>query len=406
MQGEVMSTTLTVAEAPSFTPRSRPRIRLEFVDGIRALMALWVVLGHTAKYLFFPSLRQDRLSLWAQRHAYHLIISAFEAHLAVAIFIVLSGFCLAIPLVHSPALALPGGTATFFKRRAWRILPPYYALIIFSLVVQAAVSHVLHQPLDNSRDHFLGRPYSAYIAHLFLLQNVSPPEWNTISGPLWSIATECQIYILFAIVLLPSVRKYGITPTIAVAAIVGRVLDFAFERVFPDNLIFPAFTTLFLMGVLTAMLAIPTSVHRKKPLPHIPATILSLALVILTAEDQYWTDFIAAAAVCGLLVYFTHFVNRLGELDEPRGHLWLENRPLVWIGAFSYSLYLIHMTLINVIFVLTPATLSATKHTLILLASLPLILACAYGFHLIFERPFMNLKPRLPKPFHERHDIF
>jgi len=50
----------------------------------------------------------------------------------------LSGFCLAI------APARDGwhlrGTLRFARRRAWRILPPYWAALVFSLAIAATVT--------------------------------------------------------------------------------------------------------------------------------------------------------------------------------------------------------------------------------------------------------------------------
>ena len=47
--------------------------------------------------------------------------------LSVPLFIVLSGSCLALPLLRDGGL--PGGWRGFFRQRAWRILPVYFTAL-------------------------------------------------------------------------------------------------------------------------------------------------------------------------------------------------------------------------------------------------------------------------------------
>ncbi|WP_410959855.1 acyltransferase family protein, partial [Salmonella sp. SAL4356] len=64
--------------------------------------------------------------------------SLVTGHLAVSIFIVISGFCLALPVVAAGD-RMRDGSLNFFKRRARRILPPYYGALAFSLLLIATV---------------------------------------------------------------------------------------------------------------------------------------------------------------------------------------------------------------------------------------------------------------------------
>ena len=57
-------------------------------------------------------------------------------HLAVDVFIVLSGFCLMLPVARSGG-ALADGARGFFVRRARRILPPYFAAFTISVALTA-----------------------------------------------------------------------------------------------------------------------------------------------------------------------------------------------------------------------------------------------------------------------------
>ena len=70
-------------------------------------------------------------------------------------------------------------------------------------------------------------------------------------------------------------------------------------------------------------------------------------------------------------------------------------RRLVWLGAISYSVYLVHFPLIHI---LSPAVMhipSTTSGEVIAgFVRLPMLVGLGYLFHLAFERPFMLGHPR------------
>jgi len=119
--------------------RSGPtgRVEFAFADGLRALAALTIAIYHS--YLFTGHTGQARSGLPRAMRVLQL------GHLAVPVFIVLSGFVLMLPVARRADGALAGGAAGFLRRRARRILPPYYAALALSLGLIAAA------PLLQSR---------------------------------------------------------------------------------------------------------------------------------------------------------------------------------------------------------------------------------------------------------------
>src|SRR3954451_14897964 len=104
------------------TAEARPR--LAGLDGLRGLAALFVVVHHVFLRAF-PGYPADRAPLWARPFIY--------GRFAVVVFIVLSGFSLALsPAHHGWQL---GSVAQFAYRRARRIVPAYWAALGFSLAV-------------------------------------------------------------------------------------------------------------------------------------------------------------------------------------------------------------------------------------------------------------------------------
>lgn len=106
------------------------------------------------------------------------------AHLAVSVFIVVSGFCLMLPVLRAGG-QLRGGAWTFLTRGALRILPPYYAAVGLTLLLIWRVF-----PAHSGSDFDGGLPVTAPVVgwHLLLLQDMLAPY--KISGVLWSIAVE------------------------------------------------------------------------------------------------------------------------------------------------------------------------------------------------------------------------
>src|SRR5262245_17117716 len=114
------------AAAPN--PQEPPRrMHLKHVEGLRAIAALVVFLNHAYAQVWEQQGARPPAGLLSP-----LRYSMVAGHLSVAVFIVISGFCLALPVVKNGD-ELRGGVLAFLKRRAWRILPPYYAAMALSL---------------------------------------------------------------------------------------------------------------------------------------------------------------------------------------------------------------------------------------------------------------------------------
>jgi len=108
------------AHAEATAERSAPQAKLRyfpFLEGMRALAALVVVFNHIYAEVFPPEQGRTPSGLLGLS-SYFMVLG----HLAVTVFIVISGFCLAIPVVNNGG-AMVGGFQRFIKRRARRILP-------------------------------------------------------------------------------------------------------------------------------------------------------------------------------------------------------------------------------------------------------------------------------------------
>ena len=123
-----MSITSSTENTKAFTSKA-PRVRLDYLDGLRGLAALYIVLFHLSFRLWalvnpFPH------SLLAKGVFLLNTLFLSYGHYAVPVFIVLSGYCLMLPVVRNGNGTLPKGFMDFMRRRARRILPPYYAALV------------------------------------------------------------------------------------------------------------------------------------------------------------------------------------------------------------------------------------------------------------------------------------
>lgn len=363
-----------------------PRLRLDYLDGIRALCALLVLFGHVGDGGFF-----------AQGHvSVPLILRPFLAlftydRYAVAIFIILSGYCLMLPVARTPEGTLPGGIRGFFKRRARRILPPYYAALVLALCIPRVVPYSGPPP-----------PWDAGSigAHLLLVHNLFTRWMFSIDGVMWSVGTEVDIYVLFALLLLPLYRKLGMAGVIVVAFAIGMAPHFLLHKWLDP--VAPWYVGLFALGMAAALVSFSPQPTWRRLQADLPwawfAGTLSVMLVIafllkpawLTAYPYYITEpLVGIAAVCGLIHYTRLVVTETGA-SSPLLRL-LESPWLVRMGLFSYSIYLMHSPLLDApVNVLHLSAWSPhVKFLALWLVVLPLVLLGCYLFHLAFERPFM-----------------
>ena len=171
------------------TEATVPTHRVEWLDGVRALAAFFVVLHHSWLMTVggYPATNGPWFTDWL-----------VYGHLAVSVFIVVSGYSLTLtPAKHG--MQLKGGWWGFLRRRFWRIVPPYWAALgLVAVLIGAGLTGPANGPEFSPRDFFV---------HLFLVQdaigNVSP------NGAFWSIAVEWHIYFLFPL-LLVGFRRFGI----------------------------------------------------------------------------------------------------------------------------------------------------------------------------------------------------
>lgn len=387
---------------------------LLYLDGLRGVTALFVVLHHV-----FAEVCPNADGAGLPRKIALLLHPLAFGHLAVGVFIVLSGFVLMLPVVLSPHGGWGrGGVGGFLLRRARRIMPPYYAALAASLLLIWGFSRQLGS-VQNVRWDVALPAFTppVLLSHVLLAHNFSTDWLFRINPPFWSIAVEWQIYFMFALLLLPLWQQTGYKGVWTVVFLLGAGPHFLLPPEMSGDWFCPWYLILFTMGMASASIAFgpqsPPNLSRQTVLRRRAkwvALLFALGTLATTSfgiarwyENLLPSDLFLGGATASFLVYAATFARTSGAQQSlPFLVRLLQSRAALALGAFSYSLYLVHFPLLSLIHAFlrphfAPSPLGTLERLMVLYGvGVPLCLAVGYAFHLAFERPFLS-KSKKPK---------
>ncbi len=349
--------------------------RAASIESLRAVAALSVLVCHvTLFYIVLGTANQAFLD----PPAFQQLL--YAGGFGVSLFFALTGYLIFRPFakrLYGEGPTIPLGT--YATNRLLRIVPLYLVCMAVVLALQ-------------------GESLSTWIRFFTFTQNLSPETAGQVNGPAWSLAVELQFYVLlplfaFAVGWLArgSLRAAAvIVAAVAVGSLVARIL-----LVYPVDAANPTWhyrlTTNFMFfapGMLLALLEIGL---RKRPL-RLPGPLASADLW-LVASIALWAIVAFAGYDLDFLVAFGSFLALAAcVLPLKRGPLFatLQLRPLALLGIASYSLYLWHVPLLEL---LTDAGASPQLGALAALA-IPIAIAIAFLSYRVIEEPFLRLRGR------------
>lgn len=380
------------------TATSAPLPFLPYLEGLRGLAALYVVLFHV------------RIRIEPQYAAFGPVVDLLPfrgqfllyGHYAVGIFIVISGFVLTLPIAVRGSLV--GGWRGFLKRRARRLLPAYYAALTLSV------------PFYLWRAQYEGTPHSAltvvgqYLAHVLLVHDLNQHTIWGINSPLWSVAVEVQIYVLFILVLLPLLLRRGLMTAIGAAFAIGYLPSIYAALRHVDSATADRasfwFLGLFALGSAAALVAYDASDRYARIRTGFPWKTLALSsgiafLVLLVRLPP--NDPAGIGSLLDVLLGISAASGFLAIANDQRAGrrslvaTILGWRPFVVLGTFSYSLYLIHDPLVLPAMHYLALVPPALRLTLAFGVVVPGIVGLAYLFARMFEFPFVSATRRSVK---------
>jgi len=152
----------------------KQRDRIQQIDGLRGIAVFSVIFLHFYVHQFSEAF---------QRISPNFLTFCEQSSWGVDLFFVISGFL--IGGILQDRVSSSRGVKAFYLRRAFRILPLYYALVLIAFAPALSGSY--------------GAARIPLLSYLFFFQNVSKSFGLIpvpILGPLWSLAVEEHFYLL------------------------------------------------------------------------------------------------------------------------------------------------------------------------------------------------------------------
>lgn len=386
--------------SPPEAPPAPPQLRghLPVLDGIRGVAILMVMVHHLA--ILTP---RTPLETWFMR------VAQLGAH-GVDLFFVLSGFLITGILLDSRGS--PGYFRRFYIRRALRIFPIYYAVLVVVFVV-TPILHGLRDPALGGLEILkLKAPhapwYFAYASNIYFAIHNSFMIHEL--GPTWSLAVEEQFYLTWALVVA------WLSPRRLRQACVGLIVAAAAWRIgLWQNAsgwlviwvsTFSHLDALAVGALIAGLLRPPGAAVRWLRRAALPLLALGLAVslpLFLRGELRFDS---------GLFLCFGYppLVFGMGALlvlllfapPESRLRRIFSSRPLGFFARYSYAMYLFHVPISNWISInlLTEARLRALPGPALLgqglyfLVAGGLVCGAAWLSWRLFEGPILSLKER------------
>ena len=328
--------------------QSRPH-RYRSLDIWRGVACLTVAVFHSVLFVATKDF-QERLSTQGGTFAELALYAATYLWIGVALFFVISGYCIAAAAdAHRKQSQ---GVLQFFFRRFKRIYPPYWACLLLCAIVLALIPEVNRPPSTELRHPGTLTPAN-WLGNITLTEewrpNVNGGPPHHLFGQAWTLCYEEQFYFMVGMLLVLFPRWFF--PMVAIASMwvylnvadvngmIGNKLgwDLARFQIDGPGFFFDGLWLAFAAGVLVYY----RLVHAR------PGRLVLEGFLLLAAIWGWSLDrglqynnmtlirFVFISALFGWLLI------RLRPLDD-----WLTDarvlRPLRFCGRMCYSVYLVH----------------------------------------------------------------
>lgn len=339
--------------------------RLASIDVLRGLAAVLVVLQHSVEHY-------DNALI----HYVHQNVINF-GQIGVLVFFMISGYVIPYSQAGSGR-----DLKSFWLARFFRIYPLYVFVILINLFIAFALFRVSVANLGE-----------ALLAHVIFAQ-----EWiglPNFGGPSWTLFLELIWYWLFAVLVFVRREKDASLLYWALMACLAAflILNLLLQRQLPFGKI--AFLVSFFLGYITYLFRTRTLSLDRYRLYF--GTSLVLTLVIMFVSYALFRDDAkpGISFLCILLNWLTATAVFLGLLFL-RSERY--SRIMVYLGTISYSIYLLHDTVVHVF------RYTRIDSMIYVPLTLPVTIALAHLTYTYIERPGIRIgktlsgRPKAPVP--------
>lgn len=371
------------------------------IDGLRAIAVLFVLCWHA-------SLRAARYTDdLSQSGVRSRSLYSFVPHgdMGVALFFFISGFIIAKPFLAQRVT----GIWQFYLRRVRRIYPPYALILLVSFLALQVLGEKPHKAFAFYATHVpLG---SSLLLSLSYLNGLVSDGSSRLLPPAWSLEIEMQFYLLapfivgwYAIGRRKQKRLY-MCCAIAFFLVIANALMFLhpFDSRYRFGLLKHLY--LFLAGIVAADLS-PVDISAGTRFEAKGDSVFAAGLFLLVAIG-YWFTQVDAHPAGGLWSFTADLGTLVGVSGVYYGAMYgtRTRRLLSWewlclVGAMCYSVYLVHLPVMQAVSDKVLRPINIHNPYLIWFVWMSLLIAtsvvAASFYYVLVERPFMGSWARKP----------
>jgi peptidoglycan/LPS O-acetylase OafA/YrhL len=392
MLNETAPEPISSKPANSFQTRASTG-RLSALDSVRGIASFIVMIAHCYWILVpYESRHQLDLSIWSRPIR---LITAGDA--AVIIFFVLSGYVLALPFFRGTQ----PGYLRYLSKRVCRIYIPF--------AVAIAVAALLSRIPDAGRivpgatrlfnigfQEWLW-PGPSILARHFLMNGT---EHDIGLDPvMWSLVYEMRVSLIFPLLIIlcrdtrlaliiAAITEVGSTKILAG---LGQSSPTTVANFWVTFLWTARVVPYFVAGILLSKHSVKIRLLMQRVPIQMSIALMVLPLMIFTIEHDYisiWRNALFDVGAALIIVV---------AVDVPPIAATLNQSVLQWLGRISYSMYLVHLPILLLIFY---GLLGRVPFGFIPLAGIAASLCAATLMHRFVEVPAIRLGQRVARGAH------
>ena len=363
---KMLTTAINYFDSRLFKKSSSNNIQMDSLDGLRGIAVLFVLFGH---------LSDNGINLAP------FLDFSMTGKYGVILFFVLSSFLLTIPFINKSDINL-GSRILWLKytqRRILRIYPLYAVALLFACGLTA---------IDRGDLYVANITKLDVLSHLFLMEG---------RAFFWTIPVETKYYFILPLVIFVFIKiarkNLIVIALITLVAIIGNEI---FYRIINNSILMLPYLPAFFIGSMFAV------VHVKSLKKENHGDRLKLILECVSIFS-FVLILISIPSIWNKLLYFPDNI-RFGRYQWLMGFLWaifttshlhghgiirqvMSHKILRLIGITSFSLYIWHMLVLNII---NEYIIANPPIKVLLIVTISIFISTLS--YLYIERPFLSIK--------------
>lgn len=357
------------------------------IDGLRFLAIAVVIFYHA-------TFRGERAVLPAGELQQGWLAYLPNGAAGVELFFFISGYIIAFPFLSSSMVSLKN----FYLRRLTRLEPPYFlVLILCFLILTVAIDKVGQAPQFAKSDVSIFQSFLASCFYLHGLLFQAPPRLNP---PFWSLEIEIQFYLIAPFLLLAYKRLGPQTRRMTVGLLLAAFL-LVLQVTLPREWLFMRYTVIcngyaFILGIVMCDYAVSARPFSQAPDRRFDVVFFAgFAIFMLSAITWLpWAQTVETGMMNLCLRAIGILLLYIGLARGSLSRRILGNAWLALIGGACYSIYLVHVPLMqvtgNIAFgIFKPDSVIAAM-LIALVTLVPASIIAGMVFYVLVERPCMK----------------